>query len=385
MPIAPARTDYDFAGWNTAANGTGSSFTATTAVTNNITVYAQWLRSAKRIESFVFAASDNPVLSSDVTGSIDHTALTVIVKVPGNTDVSSLKPLFSLSTGSYASIGAVLQVSGDTDNDYTHPVIYKITAENGSTNDYTVYIAHEFVTSGSVINYVVPSGVTQLKVVAWGAAGGYHFQASNYISGAKVTATLGVTAAETLEIRIGGAGGPGGTGIRGAGGYNGGGDAGPVGANGGGGGGGGATDIRRTPYADADRLVVAGGGGGRVTTAGGAGGQNGGNGETVDASIPGGNGATQSAPGAATTGASGENGYAGSGSTGGRGGGAGHRYSGGGGGGGYYGGGGGGCGANLGDAGGGGGSSYGPVGTVYESGVNAGNSNNGKMLIMNLD
>ena len=38
----PTRTGYLFNGWNTKADGTGDAFTATTDVTNNMTVYAQW-------------------------------------------------------------------------------------------------------------------------------------------------------------------------------------------------------------------------------------------------------------------------------------------------------------------------------------------------------
>jgi uncharacterized repeat protein (TIGR02543 family) len=42
LPAAPARTGYNFGSWNTQANGGGSVFTASTAVSGNITVYAQW-------------------------------------------------------------------------------------------------------------------------------------------------------------------------------------------------------------------------------------------------------------------------------------------------------------------------------------------------------
>ncbi|MDR2717076.1 MAG: InlB B-repeat-containing protein, partial [Treponema sp.] len=42
LPTPPARTDYFFDGWNTAANGSGTEFTASTSVTKSITVYAQW-------------------------------------------------------------------------------------------------------------------------------------------------------------------------------------------------------------------------------------------------------------------------------------------------------------------------------------------------------
>ena len=40
--VEPTRSGYDFMGWNTKADGTGDAFTATTDVTNNMTVYAQW-------------------------------------------------------------------------------------------------------------------------------------------------------------------------------------------------------------------------------------------------------------------------------------------------------------------------------------------------------
>lgn len=43
LPAKPLRADgYGFRNWNTVANGSGNTFTATTAVTANITVYAQW-------------------------------------------------------------------------------------------------------------------------------------------------------------------------------------------------------------------------------------------------------------------------------------------------------------------------------------------------------
>ena len=42
MPPAPTRDGYVFEGWNTAANGSGSDFTASTVINTDITVYAQW-------------------------------------------------------------------------------------------------------------------------------------------------------------------------------------------------------------------------------------------------------------------------------------------------------------------------------------------------------
>lgn len=42
MPADPIRSGYTFTGWNTQANGTGSTFTAATPVTGDMVVYAQW-------------------------------------------------------------------------------------------------------------------------------------------------------------------------------------------------------------------------------------------------------------------------------------------------------------------------------------------------------
>jgi uncharacterized repeat protein (TIGR02543 family) len=42
LPTAPTKAGSTFANWNTAAAGTGTAFTATTAVIADVTVYAQW-------------------------------------------------------------------------------------------------------------------------------------------------------------------------------------------------------------------------------------------------------------------------------------------------------------------------------------------------------
>jgi uncharacterized repeat protein (TIGR02543 family) len=46
LPTEPVRSGYAFARWNTRADGGGSVFTATTPVTADITVYAQWTKDA---------------------------------------------------------------------------------------------------------------------------------------------------------------------------------------------------------------------------------------------------------------------------------------------------------------------------------------------------
>jgi len=44
LPTPPTRTGYTFAGWNNAMNGSGSTFSGATAVTDNMTAYAVWIK-----------------------------------------------------------------------------------------------------------------------------------------------------------------------------------------------------------------------------------------------------------------------------------------------------------------------------------------------------
>jgi hypothetical protein len=156
-----------------------------------------------------------------------------------------------------------------------------------------------FTTTNDYHDWVVPTGISSISVDLRGAKGGNAtYGASTGIggSGGRVTATLTVTPGATLRIYVGGQGGD-----NTVGGYNGGGTANGVTY---GGSGGGASDIRVSPYALADRVVVAGGGGGSAggsytTYGGGAGGgllgQSVGN---CTGTYYGGGGGTQSAGGA---------------------------------------------------------------------------------------
>lgn len=231
-------------------------------------------------------------------------------------------------------------------------------------------------TSSGNTSYVVPAGVTEITVKAWGGGGGSSGAGWNALGGdggggGYASSILTVTPGETLTVSVGGGGGGGGA------------LGGCCGQGMGGAGGGYSSILRGTT-----RLIIApgggGGGGGNKESAGANGGAGGGTsgvaGGSVGATI-GGGGGTSSAGGTA-----GSSGNAGSSLTGGNGGGAasgggggpagsfngggagGGAYNffgtatsgGGGGGGGYFGGGGGGnAGAsNRGASAGGGGSSY---------------------------
>ncbi|WP_202613982.1 DUF6242 domain-containing protein, partial [Silvanigrella paludirubra] len=67
-------------------------------------------------------------------GTIDQQNFTINVSgVPFGTDLTSLVATFSLSAGASATVNGTTQVSATTANDFTNPVTYTITAQDGIT------------------------------------------------------------------------------------------------------------------------------------------------------------------------------------------------------------------------------------------------------------
>ncbi|MDR1867126.1 MAG: InlB B-repeat-containing protein [Treponema sp.] len=62
LPDEPTKTNYTFAGWNTAKNGSGTAFTASTKVTANITVYAQWTENTTDVDYTLLAGENGAEL-----------------------------------------------------------------------------------------------------------------------------------------------------------------------------------------------------------------------------------------------------------------------------------------------------------------------------------
>lgn len=226
--------------------------------------------------------------------------------------------------------------------------------------------------TGSKQSFKVPSGVTQLTVVARGAEGGGVSGSLSYQQffyggiGGRVYAQIPVKPGETLYVYVGGYGSRNG-------GFNGGGSGGSSGSSIVGFNGGGASDVREGGNKLTNRVIVAAGGGGQgngwSSYLDGGGGKGGGlvGGPGFSAYDNGGAGGSQTQGGAGgkaagPNGHPGDNGSLGLGGTGGNGGATTHEggSAGGGGGGGYYGGGGGGgvgFGGSTGPGGGGGGGS----------------------------
>lgn len=104
----------------TAEDGTTSAYTATVTVTP-----AQ--SSAADITSFVLGG-----LTPPVAGTIDGNNITATV--PARTDLTALVPTIVISDN------ATVDPASGVAQDFTSPVTYTVTAEDGTTNEYTVTI-----------------------------------------------------------------------------------------------------------------------------------------------------------------------------------------------------------------------------------------------------
>jgi len=104
----------------------------------DITAGGAILSDTKDIVAFVFDASTNSSLGSAAAGTISGTD--IVLTVPYGTDVSGLTATFT-TTGTGISVNGVEQNSGTTAIDFSSPVIYTVTAEDGSTQEYTVTVS----------------------------------------------------------------------------------------------------------------------------------------------------------------------------------------------------------------------------------------------------
>ncbi|MBD2755683.1 outer membrane protein assembly factor BamB family protein [Spirosoma validum] len=100
--------------------------------------------SAKAITAFSFNS-----LSPAVTGTIDATAKTISATVASGTDVTKLVPTITVSDKA-----TVSPVSGVT-QDFSKAVTYTVTAEDGSTQAYTVSVMKESTNTASTANDVL--------------------------------------------------------------------------------------------------------------------------------------------------------------------------------------------------------------------------------------
>ena len=116
-----------------------------------------------------------------VMGTISGSNITLTL-APG-TDVTKLIAEFSLSAGASVKIGTLTQVSGSTQNNFSSPINYTVTAEDGTQKSYTISIVFSkrsekdilsfgfltvnsmFSATGNHIKLAVPKGIDKSKLI----------------------------------------------------------------------------------------------------------------------------------------------------------------------------------------------------------------------------
>ena len=90
------------------------------------------LSSSKQIINFQFLATDNTVLSTDITATIDEANKTIHVTMPNGTNITSLTPSIEVSAGAI--------ITPLTAQDFSSTVTYTVTAQDNSTISYEVIV-----------------------------------------------------------------------------------------------------------------------------------------------------------------------------------------------------------------------------------------------------
>ena len=94
--------------------------------------------SEKLINSFTLTKSNNSLLSNDLVGNVQGS--TIILEIPANIIEREFIADFTISAKAKITVANVSQISGITKNNFTIPVVYTITAEDGSTATFSVQV-----------------------------------------------------------------------------------------------------------------------------------------------------------------------------------------------------------------------------------------------------
>jgi len=94
--------------------------------------------SEKSVLSFGFTKSDNPNLNQDFNGVINGSNISF--SMPASADITALRAAFTCSAKAIVKVGSIVQQDKISINNFTSPVVYTVTAEDGTNQTYTVSI-----------------------------------------------------------------------------------------------------------------------------------------------------------------------------------------------------------------------------------------------------
>lgn len=101
------------------------------------------------------ASSNKSIVSYSLNGHLGVVGEDDInVIVPAGTSVTSLVATFAINGGT-VTVGATPEISGQTANDFSNPVVYTVTAEDGTTQDYTVTVMVASISDKDILYYSI--------------------------------------------------------------------------------------------------------------------------------------------------------------------------------------------------------------------------------------
>ena len=132
---------------------TNPGFSATSPAVVTYSVISEDAKTNKTWTVTITKDSSNPSTEKDAdflsftfegiagAATINKSAGTITAQAGDAVNLAAIKPVFSLSTGATAKVGAEAQVSNVTVNNFTNPVVYAVTSGDGSANrNWTVTI-----------------------------------------------------------------------------------------------------------------------------------------------------------------------------------------------------------------------------------------------------
>ena len=103
----------------------------------------------KEITSFSFNQTQNPGLDKDYKGDISGNTISLNLLLGAN--ITNLIAVFEITGGS-VSVDGIEQENGITANDFTLPVIYTVTAADGSNREYIINVSGASIVTGLKVN-----------------------------------------------------------------------------------------------------------------------------------------------------------------------------------------------------------------------------------------
>ena len=134
----------------------------------------------------------------DAEAEIDEEARTIDITVPYGSAITKLVANFTASPFATVTVGGTEQKSGETSNNFSSPVIYRVTANNGTTADYTVNVDMDPIETTNTIKSISAVAVSKNSDEKTIAA--FVDKANRFIV---VYDTLGTPAAQFDSVRIG--------------------------------------------------------------------------------------------------------------------------------------------------------------------------------------